>query len=94
MNAVEYRNFIEALSRMLQASDKARPDNLDAYRRFEQVFPQAGAEINAALSRDPIAAASGLLDVYEQYLHDLDYYPVQAVATVRSFLSSNAVTVS
>src|SRR5690606_15436120 len=45
--------------------DKSRLDNLDAFRRFEQVYPQLGAQIADCLVRTPLPAALGLLEIYE-----------------------------
>lgn len=80
------RHLLQILAQTLPADDKSRLDNLDPFRRVEQVFPELGAEINAAISRPPLDAALGLLDIYEQYLCDLDGFSVEAVATVRRFL--------
>ncbi|MEO1440380.1 MAG: hypothetical protein AAFV33_08240 [Chloroflexota bacterium] len=62
------------------------PDNLDPFRRFEQTFPDIGVEVNAALSREPIDAALGLLDVFEHSLQDTSEYPAAGVETVRDTL--------
>ncbi len=79
-------HLLPLLAHVLDSDDKHKLDGLDAYRRFEQVFPEVGAEINAALSRDPIGAALGLLDIYERVLRDVDGYPVHAVQTARAYL--------
>lgn len=82
-------SFEAALAHVLQASDAAQLDNLDPYRRFERTFPHIGAEINAALNRDPIGAALDLLDVYERHLDGVEQYSGAAANTVRGFLLRN-----
>ena len=80
-------HLLPLLAYMLSAApDQSRLDNLDRYRRFEQVFPQIGAEINAALARDPIEAALHLLDVYERTLRGIEGFPTEGVETTRRFL--------
>ncbi|MEO1645087.1 MAG: DUF389 domain-containing protein, partial [Chloroflexota bacterium] len=82
-----------ALSQLLQilahthpADDKSQLDNLDPFRRFEQVFPEIGAQINAALLQDPITGALSLLAIYEQTQSSQVAYRGEAVKTVRKFL--------
>lgn len=79
-------HLLPLLTHTLTAPDTSRLDNLDSFRRFEQVFPEVGAEINAALGEDPIGAALGLLDIYERVLHGVEGYPAEAVTTTRQFL--------
>ncbi|MAU11509.1 MAG: hypothetical protein CL607_16925 [Anaerolineaceae bacterium] len=81
-------HLLTLLAHHLPSDNKATLDNLDPFRRFEQVFPEVGQQINAALSREPIAAALGLLAVYEAYLSDSDGYPAQAVEAVRDVLKN------
>lgn len=83
-------HLLRALATVLPASQPHQLDNLDVFRRFELVFPQAGAAINAALQREPVTAALGLLDVYEDALSAAEGYSVSGVATVRAFLQRAA----
>lgn len=70
----------------LPARDKSLLDPFDPSRRFEEVYPQAGEEINIALSGDPRTTALGLLDIYEKYLQNTPGYSHRAVKTVREYL--------
>lgn len=79
-------HLLPPLAHRIAATNKASLDNLDSFRRFEQVFPQAGAAINAALAHQPVEAGLGLLDIYTHYLADSAGYDARAVATVRAFL--------
>lgn len=81
-------HLLSALLHVLDASDHTRLDNLDVYRRFESAFPVVGHQINAALNREPVAVALGLLEVFELYLSEIDNFPAGAVATVRKLLQS------
>lgn len=80
-------DLLSILTQTLAANDKHRLDNLDSFRRFEQVFPETGTAINTAIAKDPINAAHGLLDVFEQYLQTHRDYPAEAVMAVRQFLT-------
>lgn len=79
-------HLLPVLAHALAAEDSTRLDNLDPLRRFEQVFPQVGAEVNRALDRPPLDAALALLEVCERHLRGVEAYPAQAAATVRDFL--------
>lgn len=79
-------HLLTLLAHHLPANDKTSLDNLDPFRRFEQVFPEVGQQINAALSREPLAAALGLLAIYEAHLSEVEGYPAEAVKAVREFL--------
>ena len=83
-------HLLPVLEQTLPAADKSALDNLDPLRRFERVFPAVGAQINAALNRDAIGAAMGILDVIEQVLGDKADFPTAAAATVRSVLKRAA----
>lgn len=79
--------LLALLSRRLPSGDKTRLDNLDPFRRFEQVFPEAGAQINAALLQEPLQAARSLLDLADAALRDhLPGYPAQAVQVIYQYL--------
>ena len=87
------RQFIEmhALSHLLRLLAEYLPadqaqllDNLDAFRRFEQVYPTLGAELNQILARDTLAAAEGLLTVTVRELRPfLTNFPEAAVVEVQ-----------
>lgn len=83
-------HLLAALAHAVAGADIDRLDNLDPLRRFEQVFPQIGAEINAALVLPPMESALSLLDVYVRNLHDADGYSGAAVEAVREFLAQSA----
>lgn len=84
-------HLLHVLAGTLYAAEKARLDNLDIYRRFEFVFPEAGAAINQALLHEPISAARELLQVADAYLRErLPNYPADGVATIRQFLQDAA----
>lgn len=80
------RHLLAALAHILPSQNERQLDNLDPFRRFEQVFPQIGSEINSALALPPIDAALSLLDVYERNLHDVEGYSAETARTVRDFL--------
>ena len=91
------RQFIKtyALSHLLWllaehhlADDLDLLDNLDPFRRFEQVFPALGAEINQVLAQDTLAAAEGLLAVAVRELRPLlTQFPTAAVAEVQQAIA-------
>jgi hypothetical protein len=69
------------------AYDKSRLDNLDVFRRFEQVYPQLGAKVADCLLQPPLQAALGLLTIYETCFNAVDDYPADAVETVRHYIN-------
>jgi hypothetical protein len=79
-------HLLRALARTLPAANHSMLDNLDAFRRFERAFPEAGAAIHAALAQDAIGTARSLLDVCEQYLRETSGLPMAGADTVRRFL--------
>lgn len=80
-------HLLAALAHVLETPDGAALDNLDPYRRFEQAFPEIGTKINAALDRDPIGAALGLLDVYVLAFSEKYGYSPSSVEATRGFIS-------
>ncbi len=60
-----------------------RLDNLDPFRRFEQVYPAAGKAIATALEHDVESAARALLGLAEQEFGDVPDFPRRAAAAVR-----------
>lgn len=75
---------------LADALESPLPDNLDPFRRFEQAFPAVGAQVNAALSKEPLGAALSLLDVSDHILSNRPVYPADAAATVRQMLKQIA----
>jgi lincosamide nucleotidyltransferase B/F len=84
-------DLLALLGAYLPALDKAPLDNFNPTRRFEQVYPALGAQINAMLLQAPIAAAQSLLDLADQQLRDvLPNYPAQAVEVTRRYLETTS----
>jgi hypothetical protein len=80
-------HLLPLLAHLLDSEHKTRLDTLDPFRRFEQVFPQAGADINRALLMPPLEAAQALLTLAERIAQPaLPDYPAQAALTVRQYL--------
>jgi hypothetical protein len=62
-------------------------DNLDPLRRFEQVYPEFGEEINAILCKDLESAAGELLAFMDKLLRDkMPDYPSEAVEAIQRFI--------
>jgi lincosamide nucleotidyltransferase B/F len=77
------------LVKYLPAANKKPLDNLDPFRRFELVFPDAAAEINASLLQPPLTAAHKLLLIADRHLSTkLPDYPGEAVGVVRRYLEN------
>ncbi len=87
-------HLLRALSAVLPAARPEQLDNLDVFRRFELVFPQVGETLNAALQREPVDAALGLLDVYEEHLGASEAFLASGVTTVHAFLQRVQMQVS
>lgn len=58
-------------------------DDLDSFRRFEQVYPGPGAAIATALERDVETAARRLLDVAEIEFGAEPAFPTRGAAAIR-----------
>jgi hypothetical protein len=66
-------------------------DNLAPSRRFEQVYPELGAELDAIALLPPPAAAGRLLDLAESALRNrMPAFPAGSLAVVRRFLDDAA----
>ena len=66
-------------------------DNFAPSRRFEQVYPELGAELDAIALLPPPAAAERLLDLAENALRDrMPAFPADSLAVVRRFLADAA----
>lgn len=75
------------LSKYLPAENKAELDNLDAFRRFEKVFPEIGAALSDGLLLNPIETAIVMLKTAETQLqHVMPDFPVVAFAAIRQYL--------
>jgi hypothetical protein len=61
-------------------------DDLDPFRRFELVYPEAGKAIAEAIERDVESAGRALLELAEAAFGDRADFPVRGVAAVRSRL--------
>lgn len=79
-------HLLPVLASILPAKHPEKLDNLDTFRRFEQVYPEVGAQITSALHQRPVAAALALLDIFEAQTQHLPDYPSTASTTVRAFL--------
>lgn len=67
-------------------ANMARLDNLDVYRRFEQVFPEWGQELQDYLLQPPVECALSLLAFIEREMNGLKELDKVAVDTIRGFL--------
>lgn len=84
-NAV--RHLLQAAAGILPGENPDRLDDLDPWRRFESVFPAAGALIAAALTRDVEPCARALLEAAEVLLGDAPAgFPAAEALVVRSRL--------
>ncbi len=63
-----------------------RLDNLDVYRRFEQVYPEWGQELQGYLLQPPIECALNLLAFIVREMAGLSDLDNGAVDTIRDFL--------
>lgn len=73
--------------KVVPGANDPRLDDLDVFRRLEQVHPDLAAVIERALERDPETAARGLLYVAEaSAIARSSEWPVEAVATVKARL--------
>lgn len=81
-------HLLHLLAEFVPAENAHLLDNLDAFRRFEQVFPTLGAELNQILGQDTLTAADGLLALAVRELRPhLPNYPETAVAEVQQLIA-------
>jgi hypothetical protein len=66
--------------------NSARLDNLDSYRRFEQVFPEWGQELQGYMLQPPVECALSLLALVVREMPTLNDLDKIAVATIHDFL--------
>lgn len=64
-------------------ADDGRLDDLDPFRRFEQVYPAAGRAIGVALAQEVKPAARALLSLAESRLNSHPEFPARAASAVR-----------
>ena len=80
-------HLLPVLRTQLAADDVSILDTLDPIRRFEQVFPEVGAEINQILLLPILDAAQAILNLVDKLLRDkLPDYPEQAFAIVSAYI--------
>ena len=80
-------HLLPVLSAYVAAPHKSDLDNLDAFRRFEQTFPELGAELNHTLLQNPLTAACELVDLLDRWLAGrMTDYPQATVETLRAYL--------
>ena len=80
-------HLLPLLRQHLRADDLALLDTLDPIRRFEQVFPEIGAEINAIMLLPTIEAAQRIWQLVDRLLRDtMQDYPTQAANVVKAYL--------
>jgi hypothetical protein len=79
--------LLPLLVKYLPSQNRKPLDNLDPFRRFEQVFPEVAAQLNASLLKPPLIAARELLTLADRHLRDaLPDYPAEAVDVVYHYL--------
>jgi hypothetical protein len=62
------RPLCALLQRELPSERSTLADDLDPLRRFEQLYPELGAELAAIVAQEPVAAGLGLLDLADREL--------------------------
>jgi hypothetical protein len=80
-------HLLHLLAELIPAEEAHLLDNLDPFRRFEQVHPALGAEINQILAQDTLLTAEGLLGVALRELRPfLTNSPEAAVVEVQQLI--------
>ncbi len=80
-------HLLYLLAEFVPAEETDLLDNLDPFRRFEQVYPDLGAEINQILAQDTLLTAEGLLAVAARELRPfLPDFPETAVTEVQQLI--------
>ncbi|MCA9929712.1 MAG: hypothetical protein KC419_14595 [Anaerolineales bacterium] len=89
VNTYAVGHLLKLLTRHFDAPEKSVLDNLDPYRRFERVYPEIGRQLNGALNRPTLPAASALLSLSETLLSDkISQFPHDAVMTIRNYIDA------
>lgn len=85
-------HLLRLLGKYVPAPQRSLLDNLAPSRRFEQVYPELGAELDAIALLPAPAAADRLLDLAEAALREhMPGFPAGDVAVVRRFLVTSSV---
>lgn len=81
-------HLLHLLAEFIPAGEAQLLDNLDPFRRFEQVYPVLGTELNQILAGDTLAAAQGLLMLATRELRPyLPNFPEAAAAEVQQLIT-------
>lgn len=81
-------NLMTLLKRYVPGQQTAVLDNLNRFRRFEQAYPDLGAELNHILLLETDAAARALLSLARHYLADpLPDFPTAVFDTLHQYLN-------
>jgi lincosamide nucleotidyltransferase len=81
-------HLLPLLRAQLTADDVSRLDTLDPIRRFEQVFPEVGAEISQILLLPIFDATQSILNLVDRLLRDtMPDYPKQAFEVVSAYIA-------
>ncbi|MCI0708859.1 MAG: aminoglycoside 6-adenylyltransferase [Chloroflexi bacterium] len=84
------QHLLPVLTHYLPADNQHKLDNLDSFRRFEQVYPEIGQALAKALLKSPPDAALEMLTVCEEYVKPLMIdYPQWAVDTLRRYFTES-----
>lgn len=85
-------HLLRLLARHLPAPERPLLDNLDPFRRFERVFPAAGAALADILQQDTLTAAADLIAFAEtQLAATLNNFPHAACRVVLDTLHQAAI---
>ncbi len=84
-------HLLRLLAAYVPAARRSLLDNLAPSRRFEQVYPELGVELDAIALLPPPDAAVRLLDLAEDALRDrMPAFSADSLAVVRRFLADAA----
>jgi hypothetical protein len=86
VRTVAVGHLVTAWRLLRPAALRERLDDLDPFRRFEQVYPDAGQSIATALALEVEAAAQRLLGVAESEFADEPDFPARGAAALRGRL--------